>query len=269
MRTQTMLNTYRASKSRARLNSGLRLALVPTMALAATLLASASHAQVMQITSAQLTPTSTANFTDPVGLVANPYQVAASGSTITLTFTNNGASSTFSRINQQGIGAGQGDNFGGDFAPGTHLLRNPGTGSGAGSALTVAFNAGVNALGFNYEPNANFAMGAANFTFTVFQGASSTVFTSPPIPIATNNDYEDGSAPFFGVRAMDGSNSITSIQIFATAAPGSTTTTPDDFVISPIQLGVRATAVPEPGVLALLAGAILPMGLLVARRRPR
>lgn len=163
-----MLNIYRASKSRSSLHSGLRPALVPAMALAATLLASVSHAQVTQITNAQFTPTNTANFDAPVGGVPNPYVVTAAGSAITLTFTNNGASSAFSRINQQGIGAGQGDNFGGDFTPGTHLLRNTVTGSGAGAALRVAFSAGINALGFNYEPNANFSAGAANFTFTVF-----------------------------------------------------------------------------------------------------
>ena len=250
----------------------MRAALAPTAALAITLLASTTvQAQVTQLTSSsQLTATNTAGFTSPIGAVASPYTISTPGSPVTLTFSNNSTAANnnnFIRTNQQGTGAGQNDNFAGDFAPGTHLLRNAVTGSGIANALTITFSSGVNAIGFNFEPTGNFAASAANFTFNVFQGATLTSFG---IPSVSNNDNEDGSAPFFGVRATNGTNSITSIQIFGISSSGNTTANADDFVVSPMGVVIAPTATtPEPGALALLTGAMLPLGLLAARRRRR
>lgn len=262
-----MQNTYRAFKSRMSMKQGLRLALVPTMALAVTALASISHAQVTQITRAQLgAGDTTITFPGPEATTGlpNPFVLTPGGSAPVITFSNNATAAngnTFQRQNNRGPGGGS---FGGDFATNTALLIS--SGNDALSALTLTFSSPVSEIGFDFEPTQSFA--PENFTFRVTQ---TTGFNNTPIAFSQVINFNTpgtistsgNGGGFFGIRAT-GAN-ITSIVVSATATPGGGATNPNSIAIGPL----RVAAVPEPGALALLAGAMLPMGLLAARRRRR
>ena len=233
-------------------------ALYAAAMLSALALAIPSQAQITLLTSAQLSSqNATINYTGTAGtILTNPYTVTLSNPAQTITFTNNG---NFYRTDQQGPTSPTG-NFGGDFASGTALLRSAGVGSGAGGAFTLTFSRPISQIGFFYEPNATPALFAPpisdTFTFRVFEnGGASPAFTTTQV---SQNSGGLGSPTFFGVNDAGG-NRITSIQVFGAST--------DDIVFSP--MGVSNSAVPEPGALALLAGAGLPIGLLAARRRRR
>ena len=244
-------------------------------ALAATLLAPASHAQVTLLTDPMfLTPggTPVALTGAPGSSVSDPYVLTPSGGMPTVTFSNNalpGNANSFNRDEQPGPGFG--GLAGTDFLPGTQLLRNVVAGNDPLSGLTITFSQGVSEVGLNYDPTVSFV--STDFTFNVFQ-AGNPVATTFTIPNVVNGNLADGSEPFFGVQSA--TNNITSIVISGFRAGGDgndffigdnfTPADPNGNYVNAMTL-FRMQSVPEPGTLALLMGAGLPIGLLALRRR--
>ena len=146
------------------------------LALAATLLAPASHAQITLISSPSPGDT-VIDFSNYAAGANLPYPYTTSANTSsglqTLTFTNNSTPANgnhFERNDQQGFGVGSGS--AGDFLPGTKLLINAVIGNGPANALTMTFSHPVSEFGFQYDPSEFFL--PADYVFTVFQNGVPT-----------------------------------------------------------------------------------------------
>jgi hypothetical protein len=179
-------------------------------------------------------------YPEPVGLLpTGSYSLAAGGNT--LTFIRH----YFERLDQGGFVSGR--YFPGNFTPGTRLLRTANEPSGAGLPIDIYFAAGVGELGFQW---AQHVIGLEVLELTAFNGAVNLgTFSFAGL----NNDRADGSAPFAGLRAINGSV-ITHVRL----TPLSTA----DLLLGPISFGPPVAAIPEPSPLLLLG-----FGLLAVLRR--
>jgi PEP-CTERM motif len=144
----------------------------------------------------------------------------------------------------------QGGSWNGNFAPGDNLLRTHSSGQGS---LTLSFGTGLSSVGAQIE--ADF-LGRFTAQIQAFDGNTSLgTFTET----GNANRKDDNSAIFLGV-----SSSLPDITSIVYSLP-SCSLDCANFAIN--QLSLASPSLPEPGSLALLAGALIGFGAF--RRRAR
>lgn len=204
--------------------------------------------------------------------LSSPYTLSA-GTFGILTLTN---SDHFERQNENGFDPGTGTNYSGgysgDFNPGTHLLRNVGSGAGAATAMHVTFSQAVQQFGFEFDPVA----GTVDFTLSVYENNGLTPTATYHQTITQTNSGSSGygdTAGFFGVRETSG-NEITGFLLqgdFPSPNPMSNPAVhPNDFAIGPLSVGLISivpASVPEPTPAIALAAMALPACWLGRRRK--
>ncbi len=229
-----------------------------------------AHAQLTLLTSPTQLGAGVVSFNFPGtdGTSFNsPYTLSA-GTFGTLTFTD---SDHFERQDENGFDPLSGTNYSGgysgDFNPGTHLMRNVGSGAGAATAMHVAFSQAINQFGFEFDPVA----GTVNFTLSVYENNGLTPVATYQETVTQTNSGSSGSgdtAGFFGVHELGG-NKITGFMLqgdFPSPNPiGNAAVHPNDFAMGPISLG-RAT-VPEPTPAVILTAMAIPVSWLGLRRK--
>lgn len=184
------------------------------------------------------------------GTLTNPFSVTSNGGA---SVTVSQGAGTFRRMVQDTSSMGSG-HWQGNFAAGDSLLWTDTTFGGGTGPMDITFGAAVRGAGTQVMANVS---GVFEGTVDAFDDSNNQIFHGTFSGLASN--AQDNTAVFVGVTS--GAANIKRLRINAGSG---------DFAVNKLSLVQdTATTVPEPASLALALPGVLPIGLMVLRRRKR
>jgi hypothetical protein len=217
----------------------MKTKLLGCIAAICLLASSASHASIIGITS--LSGTDSIDWLQ----LGPTYTVLAGPQNFTSTGGLTGVVSSVGNVLER---RDQNNGWGGNFAPGAHLLWD----RQVGPDITLTFSQGVFAVGAQIQSDYY-----GPFTAQVFGEGGINLGTFTENGNSTSNG--DNSAIFIGLQST--SADIMSIQFTLTNA----TLAPNDFTIGPVQLSM--SAVPEPATWGMMLLGFAGLGFMAYRRK--